>query len=219
MTVQIIRTNDGSDTYYCPHANEHYHSVHGAITESLHVFITNGLLQCTKRSVSVLEVGFGTGLNALLTCIQALKQQIQINYTAIEKNPLCSDELSALNYGKLLGPEAGIWFSAIHECRWNITAPIHAGFILHKQTGDINNMTLSGMYDVVYYDAFSPGAQPEMWTGHIFSNLFNHMLPGAVFTTYSAKGAVRRLLQSAGFTVHRLSGPAGKREMLNAIKP
>ncbi len=211
---EIIHTNDHSHTIYVPELDEHYHSVNGAIQESRHVYIEAGLNQCYQNPVFVLEIGFGTGLNALLSAMEAEKRNIRIKYFSIEKYPLPESVTAKLNYislNKLL-------FSKIHAATWNQKADITSFFSLHKIEADLHNFPFPEQYDVVFYDAFGPDKQPDVWSQEIFDRIFSGMNPEGILTTYCAKGEVRRMLQRAGFTVERIPGPPGKREMLRGRK-
>lgn len=218
--MQIITTSDGSHTIYLPELNEQYHSVNGAITESEHVYISKGYDYFQGKNPKVFEVGFGTGLNCLLTALQAEKNRKTTNYISIEKFPLGNDTTGKLNYGRLISAEAQTIFTKIHETNWNEQVSISKYFSLYKINGDLLNIDLNsfGKFDIIYFDAFGPDKQPEMWTNVIFSKIFEMTLPGGLIVTYSAKGAVRRLLTACGFDMERLPGPPGKNEMLRGIK-
>ena len=208
--ISIVPTADGSKTIYSAHFGEHYHSTFGAKSESKHVFIEAGYLATTVDPVSVLEIGFGTGLNAWLTLQQAGKLHRNTHYEAIEFFPI--DEITACEL-----TDDSI-FRNLHTAPWEQPIEITSDFALHKRKSDLLQTTFTRKFDVVYFDAFSPAVQPEMWSRDIFANLYATMNSGAVLTTYCAKGAVRRTLQSVGFVVERLPGPAGKREILQARK-
>ncbi len=217
---QLLRTADGSWTVRHPGFTETYHSVHGARTESVHVFIRNGLQYLLERSrktsIDLLEMGLGTGLNAMLTYEHARGKGIEIRYKAVEKFPLANGEI--LLEG-LPEHEAQI-LSRIHQCPWNKPCVLDTFFQLHKIRADFRDFDLpAGSLDLIYYDAFSPGSQPELWTPELFGRMFAWLRPGGVWVTYVAKGQVRRDLQAAGFAVERLPGPPGKREILRAVKP
>lgn len=222
MYTQLITTEDGSHSLFVPHLNEHYHSTHGAIQESRHVYIQSGFDACNLEQINVLEIGFGTGLNAFLTLLQAEKTNKQVNYTSLELYPLDIDKAKQLNYAQhLSGESRKSLFMALHTSQWNKSVKITPRFTLHKIETDFSNPTNLNThthFDVIYFDAFAPEKQPEMWTQPIFDTLFTQSNPNAIITTYSAKGAVRRMLQSADFTVERLPGPPGKREILRGIK-
>ncbi len=213
-------TADGSHTLFVPALDEHYHSVNGAVQESLHVFIEAGLHHVDKPKVRIMEIGFGTGLNAFLTLKdQWMKQRpAEIEYNSIELYPLSAEIVTALNYGVMIWPERKELFQALHSAEWNKQTAITDHFMLHKIEGDSNQHELPHEIDLVYFDAFGPDKQPEMWNQTIFNRLYAQMSHGAVLSTYCAKGAVRRMMKEAGFSVERIPGPPGKREMLRAIK-
>lgn len=216
-TIQTELTSDGSQTLYIPELDEHYHSVKGAVTESLHVYLKLGLEHVLEKAdgthgIRVFEVGFGTGLNALLTLDAAQRMQVKVDYASVELYPLAWDEAQLLAYGD---PET---FKRIHEQPWNQQIAITDNFTLHKIQGDILQMEIPAA-DVVYFDAFAPEKQPELWSPTLFRRIYEAMTPGGVLTTYCAKGIVRRMLQEVGFHVERLQGPpGGKREVLRATK-
>lgn len=214
----IVTTDDGSHTLYVPELDEHYHSVHGAIRESDHIFIKNGLNYSAADPVSIFEVGFGTGLNALLTCINASAGRRKVFYTSIEKYPLDEDMVSLLNYAGLTGNDGRHLFELIHSCEWDRPVEITEKFILHKIHGDLVSERPVGLYDLIYFDAFGPGKQQEMWTPEIFRKISGITRPGGILVTYSVKGDVKRALRSNGFVVSLLPGPAGKRHILRAVK-
>ncbi len=218
---EVIVTADGSKTLYMAGLDEQYHSLNGAFTESRHVFLNNGLLfHEEKPTLNVLEIGFGTGLNALLTGLATLERKINVNYLGLEKYPLSSETVSELNYGGYLGGAATEISGAIEEAVWNRVTEIHPWFRLCKLEADLLKVgkELLMQADVVYFDAFGPEKQPEMWAGQVFEMLYGLMATGGVIVTYSAKGEVRRRMASAGFSMERLPGPPGKREMLRGIK-
>ena len=214
--MQIITTSDGSHSVYSPQFDEAYHSSFGAMQEAEYIFINKGLLYTAKTSLQVLEIGFGTGLNAFLTSVYGCN--LSIYYTGIERFPLSVEEANQLNYASFF-PEQKAWFSAIHQVEWGSFQQVNENFQLLKVHADVLNIDFTKeQYDVVYFDAFSPEKQPEMWTESVFTRIFEACKPGAVFSTYCCKGYVRRLLQGVGFTVERLPGPIGKRQILRAIK-
>ena len=208
--ISIVPTADSSKTIYSARFGEHYHSTFGAASESKHVFIEAGYLATTVDSVSVLEIGFGTGLNAWLTLQQAGKLHRTTYYEAIEFYPI--DDITACEL-----TDDPI-FRSLHAAPWEQPIEITSDYTLHKRKSDLLQTTFTRKFDVVYFDAFSPAVQPEMWSREIFSNLYAVMNTDAVLTTYCAKGDVRRTLQSVGFVVERLPGPTGKREILRARK-
>lgn len=205
---RIELTDDGSHTIFVPDLDEHYHSVRGAVQESMHVYIGAGLNACLKPCISVLEIGFGTGLNAMLTHREAEKRAATVSYTTVEKYPLDSEMYRHLNYDVRLYQEA----------IWNEWVALSPSFSLYKMEADIRACVFPDTYDVVYYDAFGPDKQPNVWTQDIFDRIAACMRPQAVLTTYCAKGEVRRMLLRAGLEVCRLPGPPGKRQMLRAVK-
>lgn len=215
---ELQLTADGSHTLFIPEMDEHYHSVNGAVQESRHVFIEAGLHRLERKEITVLEIGFGTGLNAFLTLLDAEEQQRNIHYYTIERYPLDADIIESLNYGEIISAERKELFHALHQAEWNITVPITACFELHKIEGDSNACALPSGIDLVYFDAFAPDKQPEMWNLEIFNRLYGCMTKGGILTTYCAKGAVRRMMKEAGYSVERIPGPLGKREMLCALK-
>lgn len=220
--TELITTEDGSHSLFVPHLDEHYHSTHGAIQESHHVYITTGLNACQLQQLNVLEIGFGTGLNAFLTLLESEKTNKQIHYTSIELYPLDLESAKQLNYAQQITDNAKApLFLALHKAPWNEDIEITPKFILQKIDFDFStpkSFKPSTLFDVIYFDAFAPEKQPEMWTQAIFNKLFALCNQNAVITTYCAKGVVRRMLQSAGFTVERLPGPPGKREILRGRK-
>ncbi|MDR1357105.1 MAG: tRNA (5-methylaminomethyl-2-thiouridine)(34)-methyltransferase MnmD [Tannerellaceae bacterium] len=215
--LEIRQTADGSHTLFVPSMNEHYHSVNGAIQESMHVFIRAGLCRLTKESIRVLEVGFGTGLNALLTLLEAeRREKLSIEYHAVELYPLPASLTSGLNYAEQLCPGREELFASLHAAPWGEYARITPNFLLHKIKGDCNCCELPFSIDLLYFDAFAPDKQPEMWNRSLFDALYARMSDGGLLTTYCAKGEVRRMMQKAGYSVERIPGPLGKREMLRA---
>ena len=219
MERVIIKTADGSDSLYVKDLNEHYHSIHGAVQESEHVFIDAGLkyISARNKNISVLEIGFGTGLNAYLTFIESSKLDLIINYSALETFPLEMDLIEKLNYAECLNEEKDI-LKTIHACDWEKEIAVSNFFILHKIKNSLQEIILSDSYDLIYFDAFGPNVQPEMWTEELFSKLFSALKPEGVLVTYCAKGEVKRILKRVGFDVESLKGPPGKREMVRANK-
>jgi tRNA U34 5-methylaminomethyl-2-thiouridine-forming methyltransferase MnmC len=217
---QIVITGDGSHTLYIPDLGEHYHSIHGAIQESEHVFIQTGLaLLKEKKTIRILEIGYGTGLNALLTLKYAAKNYLSIEYTTIEKYPLQPNEYNLLNYGRVLGNEWEKPFLTLHECPWELKNEITPHFKLTKLTVDLVSIDFEDCFDLIFFDAFGPDIQPDLWTEPVFQTMYQAINIGGILVTYSAKGQVRRNLIASGFYVERLAGPPGKREMLRATKP
>jgi tRNA U34 5-methylaminomethyl-2-thiouridine-forming methyltransferase MnmC len=217
MMLELLKTSDGSHTIFVPELNEHYHSVHGAVQESALVYIRNGLEFCSADPLSVFEVGFGTGLNALLTATAASVSKRTIKYTSIEKFPVPDHLLHQLNHTSFAGEKAGEIFDKIHKAKWGEFEKITGNFHLRKMICDLVSDPVEGEYDLIYFDAFGPDKQPEIWTPEVFKKISDITLAGGVFVTYSAKGTVKRLLKSNGFKVELLPGPPGKREMIRAI--
>lgn len=218
MDTKLITTGDGSHTLYVPGMDEHYHSHFGALTESQHIFINAGLASLVSGPVSILEVGFGTGLNALLSATYAKKNKIAVSYTSLEKHPLDPSLVSRLNYGSLSGEGGQDLFNAIHEAPWNLPSRISDWFTLEKRESDLTTEVLTGSYDMIFFDAFGPDKQPEMWTEEVLRKITEVTYPGSVFVTYSAKGTLKRMLRSLGFEVALLPGPPGKRVITRAVK-
>ena len=223
----IIKTTaDGSITLYNPHLDEHYHSMNGAVQESQHVYIESGLLHYIRTSYAVkknrdkdrkneiiiLEFGFGTGLNAYLSALEAEKKKIKIRHVALEKYPLSQDIINQLNYSD----ENRLLFYNIHQSEWGNSVSISPYFDLQKLAIDFLEFDFPDFYDVVFYDAFAPNKQPEVWSQELFDKLFFSMNSGGILTNYCAKGNIRRMMQQAGFVVERIQGASGKREMLRA---
>ena len=220
MTTIVTVTGDGSPTLYVPELNEHYHSMHGAIQESAHVFIKNGLNRRIINNVRLFEVGFGSGLNALLSCNEAENQKRSVYYHSIEKFPLqkrVCDELQ--EYFKNNFPQLSELYLKINRCEWDKEIQITNFFTLKKIKADLISYYPAGIYDIIFFDAFGPQVQPAMWTTEVFSKIAGMMDSSAVLATYSAKGQVRRNLISVGLLTERIAGPPGKREMLVATKP
>ncbi len=222
MIPKMIITADGSHTVLVEETNLTYHSKHGAIQESMHVFIEPGLKYVLSKQdhATIFEMGFGTGLNALLTVAITEKEKKKIYYRAIELFPLGKSIIEKLNYCHQLNrPDLQSVFEQLHSCDWGKDVAIAPNFVLHKMYADLaaTSQTIKQI-DLIYFDAFDPSAQPELWTEDIFKKLFTWLKPGAVLVTYSSKGIVRRALQSAGFAVEKLAGPKGKREIIRAIR-
>lgn len=215
---KVILTEDGSHTLYVPSLDENYHSIHGAKQESNHVFIKSGLHFCSnKNEINIFEVGFGTGLNALLSYVECKKLKVKINYTTVEKYPITQDELALINYKDLM-PEYSEIFLKLHEAEWGKVERVSEFFELHKIEADLVDVSHENKYDVVYFDAFAPDLQPDLWSEKVFQDIYNSMSMEGILVTYSAKGFVKRNLKSAGFTVTKIPGPPGKREMIRAVK-
>lgn len=218
--MKVEMTADGSVTLYLPEMDEHYHSVKGAIVESKHVYVETAFLHSGVSPVRLLEIGFGTGLNAFLTAVSAERTNRPVHYTALERYPLECDLALSLGYAEQIAPERKPWFETLHRSVWEKEVIVFSEFTLLKHQVDFLSFEFEQLYDVVYFDAFAPEKQPELWEEAFFSRLFANMSPGGILSTYCAKGEVRRRLQRVGFLVERLPGPPqGKREILRAIKP
>lgn len=217
-----VITADGSHTLYVPELKEHYHSTYGAISESLHVFIESGFRKVIseKDTLSILEVGFGTGLNAFLTWIEAEAEKKKVFYTSIESDPVEESVWSVLNYPDYFcSTDYRAVFRKLHYSDWDREEVISYFFTLLKLRMKIEDYHHPDKkFDLVYHDAFGPEVQPELWTKDILVKLFNSMAPDGILVTYSSKGSVRRTMKEAGFSVEKLPGPAGKRHITRAIK-
>jgi tRNA U34 5-methylaminomethyl-2-thiouridine-forming methyltransferase MnmC len=245
---KIITTSDGSKTIQIEDWNEQYHSIHGAIQEANHVFLKHGLLFfCSElvsasneldstfknetichtgrsqsaleaNTISILEIGFGTGLNAFLTSIEAEKLNQPIKYVGIEAYPVALDEIEQLNYIELISEKHAASFEKMHSVAWETPNQITPHFQLEKEQKFFQDINTANAFDIIYFDAFGARVQPDLWTEDIFMIMFKALKTNGVLVTYSAKGSVRRAMQAVGFTVERLPGPPGKREMLRAQK-
>jgi len=216
-------TADGSHTLYDPGIDDHYHSTYGALTEADHVFIENGFRWLVSKGIKhirILETGFGTGLNALLTFIESQKYGIEVDYCTFELYPLDKEIYAKLNYGEIIDFQgAGVLLLKMHKAEWGNVIKIGAGFRLKKIRADWRFFNIEkDFFNLVYYDAFGPDLQPSMWKKEVLISIGECVVPGGILVTYSAKGQVRRDLMEAGFDVDRLPGPKGKRHMLRAVK-
>lgn len=221
---ELIPTADGSHSLLNSELNETYHSRHGAIRESQHVFINHGLTfvmnHSTGQAIKILEVGFGTGLNALLVLKEALLTGRLVEYTTVEAFPISETLVTQLNYPQLIAvPSSAHWFLQLHTLDWNKPIDLLPNFVFHKKKGKIQEMNFDNdHYDVVFFDAFAPDKQPEMWQMSVFKKVYAAMKAGGIFVTYCAKGQLKRDLKSLGLVVESLPGPPGKREMIRATK-
>jgi tRNA U34 5-methylaminomethyl-2-thiouridine-forming methyltransferase MnmC len=217
-------TADGSYTLYIPEIDEHYHSTNGAVVEALHVYLREGLghwleLHPEAKAVRVLEVGFGTGLNAFLTLLRSEELAVSVSYTTLELYPLAPEQVASLRYPEAAGAGARQHdFAALHAAPWGVAAELTPTFTLEKRRLDLTQESLCGEFDVVFFDAFAPDKQPEMWTEAVMRKVASVLPAGAVLTTYCAKGAVRRGWRDVGFTMERIPGPPGKREMIRGTR-
>ena len=221
MKREIIITADGSTTIHLPDWNEHYHSTHGAIQEAYHVFIEMGFFFYLKKHqlnpLKILEIGFGTGLNAFITLLESKKINTKVEYTGIEAYPVEFSELEKMNYSKEL-KASSTDFNKIHQAEWEKPSEISNNFKLTKRKQFFSEINDKNRFHIIYFDAFGARVQPELWTEEIFKKMYDALKVGGVLVTYSAKGSVRRAMQTVGFSVERLPGPPGKREMLRARK-
>jgi len=220
--VEFKITGDGSHTLFVPELGEHYHSVFGAIAESRHIFLEAGFkyLNRSFEPVDILEIGFGTGLNALLTCIESEVSGRQVKYTTIELNPLEEDIYSVLNFADLIDyRDSREIFLRLHQSPWNEWTYLTKLFSLLKINSFLKDyQPAKGTFDLVYFDAFGPDVQPEMWTREVFNKMAFGLKKQGLLVTYSTKGTVKRNLSGAGFSLEKLPGPPGKREILRAVK-
>ncbi len=213
-------TADGSHTLYVKDLNETYHSINGAIQESKHIFINAGFNYLKKPQLKILEVGFGTGLNAFLTLLECIKTKTKIDYTTIETFPLANKIIEQLNYTtelKSILKETKL-FHLLHQVAWERYQKITSNFQLNKIKVELNNYQTIEQFDLVYFDAFAPQVQPDMWTKSIFEKVYDLMSEGGILVTYCAKGSVKRTLIEVGFNIENLPGPPGKREITRARK-
>ncbi|HPE84084.1 MAG TPA: tRNA (5-methylaminomethyl-2-thiouridine)(34)-methyltransferase MnmD [Aequorivita sp.] len=221
MKRTLLRTGDGSYTLHIPEWDEQYHSKHGAIAEALHVFIKEGLYYWSSKKaateISIMEIGFGTGLNAFLTFLETERNVFQIDYTGVEAYPLRLDEIEKLNYASLLNASEEK-FLQLHEISWEEKTAISDNFQLKKKEQFFSDINAENRYHLIYFDAFGIRVQPELWTEEIFQIMYNSLKPNGILVTYAANGNARRAMQAVGFSVERLSGPPGKKEMLRGEK-
>ena len=217
MSNKIITTNDGSHSIFNPKINESYHSKHGAIVEAEHVFIKNGFSMFNKPKIKILEIGFGTGLNALLTYQKTIQKFIHVDYHAIEAYPLSQDYYMNLNFTDLIGLDKSKLL-ALHNCNWEEKNNISSYFSLTKYNTLIEKYNTDIKFDIIYFDAFSPEKQPELWEIEIFRKMHHFLNNNGFIVTYCAKGIVKRTLKAVGFKIIVLDGPPGKRQMIRGEK-
>jgi tRNA U34 5-methylaminomethyl-2-thiouridine-forming methyltransferase MnmC len=239
MEMELRLCEDGSHTLYSSKNGECYHSIHGAYTESNHIFIQLGMLACKRKNLRVLEVGFGTGLNAFLTAIVAKLQNINVSYVGLEPFPISAELQHSLNYsGYILEKKLGEmsiddvntgdtmnaqWFNQLfnfmHQSGWSTPAKFDDAFLFEKKLeGILETSFPENNFDVIYFDAFSPESQAELWTSEVFEKCYKILDNKGILVTYCAKGIVKRALKAAGFIVENLPGPPGKREITRAVK-
>ena len=215
MNHQLVLTEDGSHTLYVPKLNEYYHSTRGAIMESKHVFIEAGLRYAlqyhTRRPLQLLEIGFGTGLNAMLTKATCDTLQVLCRYETIEKYPLSLSEINKLNY-------ASNELVHLHSCDWEREIELSAYFSIHKKAVDLLFYRPTQKFDIIFFDAFAPKIQPDLWTESVFKKLYDSQSDKGILVTYSSKGTVKQALRNAGYQVQRLKGAGGKRHMIRAMR-
>lgn len=219
MQREIIKTEDGSTTIRIPDLEENYHSSHGAVQEAKHVFVKHGLKAISKDSVRVFELGFGTGLNALLSLKFGVENDINIQYFGLEAYPVDIELINELNYVEIIGEEYGEAFHKMHVATWNKPGQISSQFELTKFEEKIEELKIDvEPFDVVYFDAFGHRAQPEMWDISVLKKMSDLLVDGGLLVTYAARGQFKRDLKSLGFEIESLPGPPGKREMTRAVK-
>lgn len=219
MEREIIKTLDGSTTIHLKEWDECYHSKHGAIQEAKHVFIKNGLSLFENNPVSILEIGFGTGLNAFITFLESIEKNQKIDYVGVEAYPVNAEEVLAMNYVEELNAlKFHNIFEKMHKTEWNNKVEICDQFSLTKRKQFFDEINDYETFDLIYFDAFGYRVQPELWSTEIFQKMYNSLKPNGVLVTYAARGVVKRSMIEVGFTVEKLAGPPGKREMFRAFK-
>ncbi len=219
--MALILTNDGSHSVYSDTYGVTYHSRFGAVTESAHVFIAAGLRYkaVVQQDIAILETGFGTGLNAFMAWLEAERRNLRVHYTGLEIAPVSLEDARQMNYADALGvPDRAADFLSLHACEWGKTITCSEYFDFRKEQQSIETFEAEEAFDVIFFDAFAPQAQPELWTAEVFGRMYKALRPEGVLVTYCAQGAFKRTLKQAGFQVERLQGPPGKREMTRATK-
>lgn len=217
MEILLKKTEDGSSTLFIPELNENYHSSSGAISESMHVYINSGLKNTSKSDINILEIGFGTGLNLLLTFLENKNLNRKILYETVELFPVDIELVKSLNYSEELSIKKD-FFEGIHTSEWGKLTELDSSFTYKKIKADIIDFIPDKMYDLVYFDAFAPDKQPKLWTFDIFNKIYAAMNPEGILITYSSKGTVKQALRKSGFEVKRLAGFGGKRHIVKATK-
>ena len=219
MKREIIQTQDGSTTIHIKEWNECYHSKFGAIQEAQHVFIKNGLSLFENKAISILEIGFGTGLNAFITFLEAKKRNLTIDYVGVEAFPVTAEEVLAMNYVSELNAESErAIFEKMHQCNWEEQINLSDDFLFTKRQQFFADIDDLEKFDLIYFDAFGYTVQPELWSTTIFRKMYNALKNNGILVTYAARGVVKRSMKAVGFTVEKLEGPPGKREMFRARK-
>jgi tRNA U34 5-methylaminomethyl-2-thiouridine-forming methyltransferase MnmC len=220
MIREIRPTADGSHTIAIPEKNLTYHSHHGAIAESMHVFIEAGLIPLlntpSQQLITILEIGFGTGLNALLAMQQAINYKKPLHYITIETDPLTEQEVATINHGHLLSLQE--MFLQLHATHWEADISLNDFFTIHKKKISLLDLDLDTPVNCIFFDAFAPTDQPELWTQPVFEKLYKLLIPNGTLVTYSSKSVIRKAMHAAGFNVTKIPGPHGKRDMVRAIK-
>jgi tRNA U34 5-methylaminomethyl-2-thiouridine-forming methyltransferase MnmC len=215
----ILHTHDGSTTIHIEEWDECYHSKFGAIQEAQHVFIKNGLSLFKDQSISILEIGFGTGLNAFITFLESKKLGLQVDYVGIEAYPITQSEIKEMNYVSELKAESDeAVFETMHSCPWEEKINLKINFYLTKKKQFFHEIEYVEQFNLIYFDAFGYRVQPELWTFEIFKLMFKALKKNGVLVTYAARSIIKKNMQEAGFTVEKLQGPPGKREMFRATK-
>jgi tRNA U34 5-methylaminomethyl-2-thiouridine-forming methyltransferase MnmC len=215
---EIITTKDGSTSLFIPEWNETYHSKNGAIQEAYHVFIKNGLSIFKGKSVSILEIGFGTGLNAFITSLEAEKNNLPIDYTAVEAFPITIEEIDAMNFASKIDSNKTNIFSTIHQLNWEVKNQVNDNFYLTKRKQFFQDINDKDCFDIIYFDAFSFDVQPELWSEAIFTKMHTALKTNGILVTYACRTIIKQAMISAGFSIEKLPGAPGKREMLRAYK-
>ena len=218
MKREIITTKDGSTSLFIPEWNETYHSKNGAIQEAYHVFIKNGLSIFNGKSVSILEIGFGTGLNAFITSLEAEKNNLPIDYTAVEAFPITIEEIDAMNFASKIDSNKTNIFIAIHQLNWEVKNQVCDNFYLTKRKQFFQDINDKEYFDIIYFDAFSFDVQPELWSEAIFTKMHTALKTNGILVTYACRTIIKQAMISAGFSIEKLPGAPGKREMLRAYK-
>ena len=216
----IFTTEDGSHSIFSKEYGVSYHSKHGAKTETQTVFIDAGLKYkaATSKEISILEIGFGTGLNAIMTLQEAISEGLSIDYTTLEAYPLTDEDIAELNHGQILGKEMEAHFKKMHQLPWEQKHQLTDNFLFEKQKRRFEDIDFINQFDVIYFDAFAPDCQPTLWEEPLLQKMYDALKTGGVLTTYCAKGIVKRTLKKVGFEIEALPGPPGKREMTRAVK-
>jgi tRNA U34 5-methylaminomethyl-2-thiouridine-forming methyltransferase MnmC len=216
---EIIQTLDGSTTIHLPEWDECYHSKHGAIQEAEHVFIKNGLALFPNTNVSILEIGFGTGLNSFITFLESIKRSQTINYVGVEAYPVSALEVLAMNYvAELDAEQHKAIFETMHTSNWEEKIILAPHFEITKRKKFFEQIEDVDAFDLIYFDAFGYRVQPDLWSTEIFERMYKALKEEGVLVTYAARGVVKRSMIEVGFTVEKLAGPPGKREMFRAFK-